>query len=215
MGEGAVNMGSNIDSMVNHLSGEYPPASFLNPYLIESPLESPTTLDPQSTTNMQRQYLIDPNSEFPGTFGEGFNLGYVTPTQLGHSIIDPVNPGNPPPPPYSASADGTMLFLGAGEPYGWPTAQTSMQVVAPMNQNNVETNAVREAAKSRRKTSASFYCELCGADFTAAHNLQYHRNKHDDRRPYPCAHRHRGCDYSAAAPSTAARHSGTCRYRLS
>ncbi|KAF8344532.1 hypothetical protein F5887DRAFT_1075353 [Amanita rubescens] len=179
------------------------------------------TLHPQSTTNLQPSamlaangYYVDPqnpNSQpFPGTFGDGFNPGSVAPAQLGYHTIDPANLGNPPPPPYSTSAGDTTVSFAS-----WPTLQTSMQAVAPMIQNNVEINAVRQAARRRRIRSAAFYCETCGADFTSAHNLQYHLNGHEGLRPHACEHKDRGCDYSAAAPSTATRHSGTCRYKPS
>ncbi|KAJ7755503.1 hypothetical protein B0H16DRAFT_1540649 [Mycena metata] len=50
----------------------------------------------------------------------------------------------------------------------------------------VATPATRRAAKFRRKKAASFLCRVCGADFTAKHNLKNHLNSHDSIKDFMC-----------------------------
>ena len=163
------------------------------------------------------------SENFSGTFDDCLNSRYpgsVEPDQP----ID--NPGNPCPFFYSASMDGTLIS-NTTDSYTLPTLDTGMHV-SLMNQH-VSISAGRQASNRRRRRVAEHRYDVCGQDFTAAHNLQCctcslitvlpadthldHRNIHYGLRPYPCEHRYLGCDYAATARSTATRHSGTCRYR--
>ncbi|KAJ7649745.1 hypothetical protein FB45DRAFT_885800 [Roridomyces roridus] len=69
-----------------------------------------------------------------------------------------------------------------------------------------------DAARIRRKRPAAhFKCTRCDATFTSSHNLKRHENAHDGIRPYPCQ---QGCGQHFTTPSTAARHSRSCRGNL-
>jgi len=194
------------------LFGECSPLFFRNLIcLVESLLgyEYPTTLNldgltpsfqPSATPTASElhPYMVDPQLG-EGSFGT-LASGNVALDQLGQPIIDMDNPGNPS--FYSADALSPTS----------PTPDAGMHV-SLMNQD-VGSSAGRQASNSRRTRAAGHLCDICGRDFTAAHNLQYHRNSHLGLRPYPCDHGNRGCGYTATAPGTAKRHSRKCKYRL-
>ncbi|KAJ6512913.1 hypothetical protein C8R45DRAFT_329308 [Mycena sanguinolenta] len=50
----------------------------------------------------------------------------------------------------------------------------------------VSTEAHRRASAARRKNTPRFFCELCGAGFTAKHNLQNHMNSHNSIKDFAC-----------------------------
>jgi len=96
-------------------------------------------------------------------------VGGVVLNQLGQPIINFINPGNPLPSFYLAGTDET-LFLNTTEPYTSPTPDTGMHI-SLMNQH-LGISAGRQASNRRRRRAAEHRCDICGHDFTAAHNLR-------------------------------------------
>ncbi|KAF7374595.1 WD40 containing domain protein [Mycena sanguinolenta] len=56
----------------------------------------------------------------------------------------------------------------------------------------VSTEAQRRAAAARRKRAPRFFCEICGAGFTARHNLRNHLNAHNSIKDFGCVSGGRG-----------------------
>ncbi|KAJ3735199.1 hypothetical protein DFJ43DRAFT_33976 [Lentinula guzmanii] len=93
-------------------------------------------------------------------------------------------------------------------------AESSAEVIV---RNQVATEKVL-AASQRRRTQARPVkrvppCHLCGATFTAKHNLINHHNSHYGKRPYPCIPQ---CGRSFGTKHVLRRHQKTCQeYRTS
>ncbi|KAJ7193916.1 kinase-like domain-containing protein [Mycena pura] len=69
--------------------------------------------------------------------------------------------------------------------------------------------AGRRAAKNRRKDQTipgAFVCEICGADFTAKHNLRNHMNSHGSVKEFRCDM----CGQSFGTSHVLKRHEGKC-----
>ncbi|KAJ7767124.1 hypothetical protein B0H16DRAFT_351354 [Mycena metata] len=74
----------------------------------------------------------------------------------------------------------------------------------------VATPATRRAAKFRRKKAASFVCMVCGADFTANHNLKNHLNSHRSIKGFRCDQ----CAQCFGTAHVLRRHLKKCKKRL-
>ncbi|KAK7460376.1 hypothetical protein VKT23_009099 [Stygiomarasmius scandens] len=79
-----------------------------------------------------------------------------------------------------------------------PTVDTTIQLQSP----RVASDKVRERAHSKRKGPGQYVCELCGDDFTAAHNLKNHVNSHNGIKPHACEQ----CKYRSCTSFTLKRH---------
>ncbi|KAJ7476142.1 hypothetical protein FB451DRAFT_1088199, partial [Mycena latifolia] len=86
-------------------------------------------------------------------------------------------------------------FIGGGigpSPFGADETGQVGEALAPPHPHKatVATFAGRRAANTRRKdktTPGAYKCDVCGADFTAKHNLKNHQNSHIGLRNYACS----------------------------
>jgi hypothetical protein len=149
------------------------------------------------------------------TFDDGFNashLGNVAPSPSYQLNVDTTvaNYGNAFSP---ASSEATLCPSATGQYLSEPSPM-QLRDSAP---RVVGSDAMRTVSDGRRKKDPKYFCDRpgCIATFTAQHNLNYHKNAHDGKRPYKCLYRYLGCDYAgAAAPRTAKRHSLACKYNM-
>jgi hypothetical protein len=107
----------------------------------------------------------DNNSDIPSDRAEGVMDDYVTPLPTSHSWDDDCWL-------YSS------LFGASAQPGDANSAVHTLDhnrqefpPTSPVSQS-VGSDAVRRSSMKRRKNKAKFWCETCGADFTAKHNLK-------------------------------------------
>jgi len=121
--------------------------------------------------------------------------------------------GNQAAPSLPSAGTDTTLCPSAIEPYAPAPLPPSPQRIVPLTTQHVVSYAVREAAYRRRRRPLSHFCTDCDASFSSSHNLRYHYDsKHKGELNHPCKYRELGCNFRAAAPRTATRHSRTCKY---
>ncbi|KAF8325721.1 hypothetical protein F5887DRAFT_1164959, partial [Amanita rubescens] len=160
------------------------------------------------------QYAANPHNLPPGGEPNGspdsdflLNQDNVALAQPCDPIIDENSDptGNHFPSPVFANVDG-IFFQSTAD------LRSSPPEVPPSSPDTMYVSL----ANRRRTKQAKYHCPVIGCDhkgFTAMHNLRYHLNTHNHRRPYKCKHKDWGCDFSAVTPGTATRHSRTCKHK--
>ncbi|KAJ7131886.1 kinase-like domain-containing protein [Mycena crocata] len=150
-----------------------PPESLIP---VEAPLQKRTYLTPTSTSRKAGEFRgfndlahqVDEQLSIPQMHGSYDHFSSMLPSQLG---------AREPGPRY--------LFAPRASPGGSNSEDGENPIFRPV----VATPATRLASASRRKDKTrpgAFICELCGADFTAKHNLENHRRSHRNEKPWPC-----------------------------
>ncbi|KAJ3773749.1 hypothetical protein FB446DRAFT_513194 [Lentinula raphanica] len=155
----------------------------------QNQLDHASYASPYSLTSGEAHFMMGPRVDDTVAIGGGL---------IADSPYSPTGPNN--------FLDDTVAIDG-GFVADNPSSSSSHLPAFPIRKT-VGSLKVKQQANSKRKTTATFRCKYCGSDFTAKHNLQYHENSHEGKKPYPCPY----CiDKAFTVPRSRDRHVKTCK----
>ncbi|KAL1687759.1 hypothetical protein GGG16DRAFT_61431 [Schizophyllum commune] len=108
----------------------------------------------------------------------------------------------------TTSATDDPYPFGASYPTSFdaPYAASSSVAPFPISRPHIATDAMRRLSLERRTRPAEYGCNVCGATFTARHNLRNHLRSHEGRRDFVCA----VCQATFINPGVRDRHQAKC-----
>ncbi|KAI5892303.1 uncharacterized protein SCHCODRAFT_02502894 [Schizophyllum commune H4-8] len=107
-----------------------------------------------------------------------------------------------------ASMTSDPFLPGASYPTSLDTPYPASTSAAPfpISRPHIATDAMRRLSRERRTRPAEYGCNVCGATFTAKHNLRNHLRSHEGRRDFVCA----VCQATFINPGVRDRHQSKC-----